>query len=58
MEALRKKYDDLKIVEDSRDKVVEELFKKLNDMTMTVERNSFVVVLIDADHMKVRIRYG
>ena len=53
MESLGKRYDELKIVNDSRDRVVDELFQMLNDVNMKVERNSFVVVLIDGDHMKV-----
>lgn len=55
MEALRKRYDDLKLAEDSRDRVVTDLFEMSNEMNMKVERNSFVVALIDGDHMKVRL---
>jgi len=52
--ALAKRYADAKQAEVDRNTLLDELFQKVDDMQKTMDRNAFVMVLIDGDCMNVR----
>lgn len=41
-------------IDDARDALIADLLQKVDDMRKTMERNAFVMVLIDGDNMNVR----
>ena len=54
MEFYRKRYLEAKQADDARNTLIEDLLQKVDDMQKTMERNAFVLVLIDGDNMNVR----
>ena len=54
MDALRKRYIEGKQAEEARNTLIDELFQKVDDMQKTMDRNAFIMVLIDGDCMNVR----
>jgi len=54
MDALRKRYAETKHADAARNTLLDDLFQKVDDMQKTMDRNAFVLVLIDGDCMNVR----
>ena len=54
IDALRKRYIEAKQADDARNTLIEALFQKVGDMQKTMDRNAFIMVLIDGDCMNVR----
>ena len=57
MDTLRKRYAQAKQADDARNTLLDDLFQKVDDMQKTMERNAFIMVLIDGDGMNVRATY-
>ena len=54
MDELRRRYIEAKQADDARNTLIDVLFQKVDDMQKTMERNAFVMVLVDGDCMNVR----
>jgi hypothetical protein len=54
MDILRKRYAEAKQANDARDTLLDDLLQKVDDMQKTMDRNAFIMVLIDGDCMYVR----
>lgn len=58
MDSFRRRYasvrDAEREVDDTRSALIADLLQKVDDMQKTMERNAFVIVLIDGDNMNVR----
>jgi len=54
MRALSRRYAEVKQAEVDRNNLLDELFQKVDDMQKTMDRNAFIMVLIDGDCMNVR----
>ncbi len=54
MDALSKRYADAKLADTARNTLLDDLFQKVVDMQKVMDRNAFVIVLIDGDCMNVR----
>ena len=54
MDELRRRYIEAKQADDARNTLIDVLFQKVDDMLKTMERNAFVMVLVDGDCMNVR----
>jgi hypothetical protein len=53
MDVLRQRYAEAKQADDARNTLIEDLLQKVDDMQKTMDRNAFVMVLIDGDSMNV-----
>lgn len=53
MDALRTRYAEAKQADVARNTLLDDLFQKVDDMQKTMDRNAFVMVLIDGDCMNV-----
>lgn len=53
MDWFRRRYLEAKQADDARNTLIEDLLQKVDDMQKTMERNAFVLVLIDGDNMNV-----
>lgn len=53
MDSLRARFQEAKQADDARNTFIEELLQKVGDMQKTMDRNAFVLVLIDGDGMNV-----
>ncbi|EXJ70670.1 uncharacterized protein A1O5_05660 [Cladophialophora psammophila CBS 110553] len=51
MDILRKQYMELKKADEARNNLIETLFRKIDNMQKTMDRNAFIMVLIDGDNM-------
>ena len=51
---LRKCGEELKRIDESRNELIDDLLRQLNDVQKTMDSNAFVMVLIDGDSMNVR----
>lgn len=56
MDRLRQRHAQAKQADEARNSLIEDLLQKVADMQKTMDRNAFVLVLIDGDCMNVRIR--
>ena len=54
MDTLRKRYAETKQADDARNTLLDDLLQKVDDMQKTMDRNAFIMVLIDGDSMNVR----
>jgi hypothetical protein len=57
MDMLRKRYAEAKQANDARDTLLDDLLQKVDDMQKTMDRNAFIMVLIDGDCMNVRATF-
>jgi hypothetical protein len=57
MDMLRKRYAEAKQANDARDTLLDDLLQKVDDMQKTMDRNAFIMVLIDGDCMYVRATF-
>ena len=55
MDTLRKRYAEAKQADDARNTLLDDLLQKVDDLQKTMDRNAFVMVLIDGDCMNVRV---
>ena len=55
MDALRKRRAEVKQADDARNTLLDDLLQKVDDMKKQMERNSFIMVLIDGDCMNVSL---
>jgi len=53
MDVLRQRHAEAKQADDARNALVEDLLQKVDDLQKTMDRNAFVMVLIDGDCMNV-----
>jgi hypothetical protein len=53
MDMLRKRYAEAKQANDARDTLLDDLLQTVDDMQKTMDRNAFIMVLIDGDSMNV-----
>ena len=53
MDALRQRHAEAKQADDARNNLIEDLLEKVDDMQRTMDRNAFVMVLVDGDCMNV-----
>jgi hypothetical protein len=53
MDVLRQRHAEAKHADDARNNLIEDLLEKVDDMQRTMDRNAFVIVLIDGDCMNV-----
>ena len=53
MDVLRQRYAEAQQADDARNTLIEDLLQKVDDMQKTMDRNAFVMVLIDGDSMNV-----
>ena len=51
--ALRQRYAEMKQADAARNALLDDLFQRVDDMRKTMERNAFIMVLIDGDCMNV-----
>ena len=51
IETLRQRRAEIKQADDVRNNLLDELLRKVDDMQKTMDRNAFVMVLIDGDCM-------
>lgn len=56
MNNFRKRYVESKQADEARNVLIEDLLQKVDDMQKTMDRNAFVMVLIDGDCMNVSAR--
>ena len=55
MDDFRKRYIEAKHADDARNALIECLLQNVDDMQKTMDRNAFVMVLIDGDCMNVSL---
>ena len=55
MDGLRSRLIQVRAAETQRNTLLDDLFRKLDDMQKTMDRNAFTMVLIDGDCTLVRI---
>lgn len=55
MDTLRKRYTEAKQADEARNTLLDDLLQKVDDLQKTMDRNAFVMVLIDGDCMNVRV---
>lgn len=53
LEELRQRYAAARDAEELRNRLIEDLLQRMSDMQKTMDRNAFVLVLIDGDCMIV-----
>lgn len=53
MDAYHKRFAEARLADDVRNKLIEDLLRKVDDMQKTMDRNTFSLVLIDGDGMNV-----
>ena len=53
VELLRRRRAEVQQAEDARNTLLDDLLQKVDDMQKTMDRNAFVMVLIDGDCMTV-----
>lgn len=53
MDVLHQRYDEVKQADVARNTLIEDLLQKVDGMQKAMDRNSFVMVLIDGDSMPV-----
>lgn len=53
MNDLRQRYDAVKLADDSRNALLEDLLRKVDEQQKIMDRNAFALVLIDGDCMNV-----
>jgi len=58
MDALRKRYTEVKLADVARNTLLDDMFQKVNDMQKSMDRSAFVMVLIDGDCMNVCTVYS
>lgn len=54
MASFRARFEEVKGADAARTKLIEDLIGKVDDLEKTMDRNAFVLVLIDGDGMNVR----
>lgn len=52
--SFRRRYAEVRAADDARNALIVDLLQQVDDMQKTMERNAFVLVLIDGDNMNVR----
>lgn len=55
MASFRGRFEEVQVADAARTKLIEDLLTKVDDMEKTMDRNAFVLVLIDGDGMNVRM---
>lgn len=55
MNELRQRYDAVKLADNARNALLEDLLRKVDSQQKTMDRNAFALVLIDGDCMNVSI---
>jgi hypothetical protein len=55
LDELRRRHAESKQAEDARNALLEDLLQTVDDMQKQMDRNAFVMVLIDGDSMNVRV---
>jgi hypothetical protein len=55
LDELRRRHAESKQAEDARNTLLEDLLQLVDDMQKQMDRNAFVMVLIDGDCMNVRV---
>lgn len=57
MDTLRKRCAEARQADDARNTLLDDLLQRVDDMQKTMDRNGFVMVLIDGDCMNVRATF-
>lgn len=57
MDMIRKRCAEAKQANDACDTLLDDLLQKVDDMQKTMDRNAFILVLIDGDGMNVRATF-
>lgn len=55
MASFRRRFEEVQEADSARMKLIEDLLHKVDDLEKTMDRNAFVLVLIDGDGMNVSI---
>jgi hypothetical protein len=53
MDTLRQRHAEARQADDARNKLIEDLLQKVDDMQKTMDRNACIMVLVDGDCMYV-----